>query len=89
MALTAGTPLGPYEVVAHIGAGGMGEVYEATDTNLKRTAAIKVLPASVAVNAERLARASSARPKCLGKPGVWGTLGHFCSNQSATELIVR
>jgi serine/threonine-protein kinase len=56
LALTAGTRLGPYEVVAQIGAGGMGEVYEATDTNLKRSAAIKVLPASVAGNAERLAR---------------------------------
>ena len=56
MALTPGTRLGPYEVVAQIGVGGMGEVYRATDTNLKRAVAIKVLPASVAGDAERLAR---------------------------------
>ena len=48
--------LGPYEVTALIGVGGMGEVYRATDTNLKRAVAIKVLPASVAADAERLAR---------------------------------
>ncbi len=56
MPLTIGTRLGPYEVVAALGAGGMGEVYRATDTNLKRAVAIKVLPASVAADAERLAR---------------------------------
>jgi serine/threonine protein kinase len=54
--LTFGTRLGPYEVAAQIGVGGMGEVYRATDTNLKRQVAIKVLPASVAGDAERLAR---------------------------------
>ena len=56
MALTPGTRLGPYEIAAQIGVGGMGEVYRATDTNLKRSVAIKVLPASVAADAERLAR---------------------------------
>ncbi len=56
MALTLGTRLGPYEVTAQIGVGGMGEVYRATDTNLKRSVAIKVLPDSVASDAERLAR---------------------------------
>ena len=44
MPLTAGTRLGPYEVIAAIGAGGMGEVYKARDTRLDRTVAIKVLP---------------------------------------------
>ena len=53
---TSGTRIGPYEVVAQIGVGGMGEVYKATDTNLKRAVAIKVLPASVAGDPERLAR---------------------------------
>ena len=47
MALTAGTRVGPYEVVAQIGKGGMGEVYRATDTNLGRHVAIKVLPDSL------------------------------------------
>jgi serine/threonine protein kinase len=56
MALAPGTRLGPYEITAPLGAGGMGEVYRATDTNLKRVVAIKVLPASVAQDAERLAR---------------------------------
>jgi serine/threonine protein kinase len=56
MALSPGTRLGPYQVTAQIGVGGMGEVYQATDTKLKRQVAIKVLPASVAADAERLAR---------------------------------
>ena len=56
LALTPGTRLGPYEVTAQIGVGGMGEVYRAIDTNLKRGVAIKVLPASVASDAQRLAR---------------------------------
>lgn len=42
MPLTAGKRLGPYEIAGAIGAGGMGEVYRATDTNLKRQVAIKV-----------------------------------------------
>jgi eukaryotic-like serine/threonine-protein kinase len=56
MALLPGARVGPYEVVAQIGAGGMGEVYQATDTNLKRAVAIKVLPDAFAADAERLAR---------------------------------
>ena len=56
MALTPGARLGPYEVIASIGVGGMGEVYRARDTNLKRSVAIKVLPESVASDRERLAR---------------------------------
>ncbi len=44
MSLTAGTRLGPYEVTALIGQGGMGEVYKAQDTRLYRTVAIKVVP---------------------------------------------
>jgi serine/threonine protein kinase/Tol biopolymer transport system component len=47
MALTSGTRLGPYEIVASLGAGGMGEVYRAKDTRLSRDVAIKILPASI------------------------------------------
>ena len=56
MALIPGARPGPYEIVALLGVGAMGEVYRATDTNLKRQVAIKVLPASVAADADRLAR---------------------------------
>jgi Tol biopolymer transport system component len=56
MPLSAGTRLGPYEVLAPIGAGGMGEVYRARDTKLDRDVAIKVLPAALAQDPERLAR---------------------------------
>ena len=56
MPLTPGTTLGPYEVTAKIGEGGMGEVYRATDTSLDRQVAIKVLPDAFASDAERLAR---------------------------------
>ena len=54
--LQNGGRLGPYEITSQIGAGGMGEVYRATDTNLKRSVAIKVLQSSVASDADRLAR---------------------------------
>jgi Tol biopolymer transport system component len=56
LALTPGVRLGPYEVTAKLGEGGMGEVYRATDTTLKREVAIKVLPEALAGDAERLAR---------------------------------
>jgi Tol biopolymer transport system component len=54
--LASGTRLGPYEVLAPIGAGGMGEVYRARDERLKRDVAIKVLPASYSQDADRLRR---------------------------------
>src|SRR5438876_434420 len=66
MRLSVGTRLGPYEIVALIGAGGMGEVYRAKDTRLDRTVAIKVLPASLSAQPSsmqrfrREARAASA-----------------------------
>ncbi|MCC6652870.1 MAG: serine/threonine-protein kinase [Candidatus Eisenbacteria bacterium] len=56
MALTPGTKLGPYEIVAPLGAGGMGEVYRARDQRLGREVAIKVLPEAFAADPERLAR---------------------------------
>jgi len=56
MSLAPGNRLGPYEITSQIGVGGMGEVYRATDSNLKRSVAIKVLPSVVAGDADRLAR---------------------------------
>ncbi len=56
MALAPGVRLGPYEVIAQIGVGGMGEVYRARDTKLDRDVAIKVLPESLAKDPERIAR---------------------------------
>jgi len=56
MTATTGTRLGPYEIVALIGAGGMGEVYKARDTRLNRDVAIKVLPESFAEDDDRLRR---------------------------------
>jgi serine/threonine protein kinase len=56
MPLTAGTKLGPYEVLGELGAGGMGEVYRARDTRLDRTVAIKILPEQVSSDPGRRAR---------------------------------
>jgi serine/threonine protein kinase/Tol biopolymer transport system component len=56
MALRSGTKLGPYEIQSPLGAGGMGEVYRARDTRLGRDVAIKVLPESLAHDADRLRR---------------------------------
>ena len=56
MALTAGTKLGPYEIVSPLGAGGMGEVYRSRDPRLKREVAIKVLPQALSLDADRMRR---------------------------------
>ncbi len=56
MALSSGTKLGPYEIVAPLGAGGMGEVYRARDTRLERTVAIKILPAQFSSDSVRKQR---------------------------------
>jgi serine/threonine protein kinase len=56
MNLKSGTRLGPYEIVAPLGAGGMGEVYRARDARLDRYVAIKALPSSVVNDPERLRR---------------------------------
>src|SRR6266581_5554876 len=56
MTITAGTRLGRYEIVSKIGAGGMGEVYLVEDTRLHRKVALKILPAELAANQDRMHR---------------------------------
>ena len=88
MALEAGTTLGPYEIQAPIGAGGMGEVYKARDTRLDRSVAIKVLPEHVAADPdlkqrfEREARAAAA----LNHPHIC-TL-HDVGQHEGTDFLV-
>ena len=88
MALTSGTKLGPYEIVEPLGAGGMGEVYRASDTRLGRDVAIKVLPshlssdANLKVRFEREARAISS----LSHPNIC-TL-HDVGSQNGVDFLV-
>ena len=61
MMLTPGSRLGHYEIVGSLGAGGMGEVYRARDTRLGRDVALKLLPAGMARDPDRLARTTERR----------------------------
>ena len=56
MSISAGTKLGPYEILSPLGAGAMGEVYRARDSRLGRDVAIKVLPAELSSHPDRLRR---------------------------------
>src|SRR5712672_1031738 len=88
MALPPGTKLGPYEIVAQLGAGGMGEVYRARDTRLERDVAVKVLPASLASDAnlrQRLEREAKAVSK-LSHPHIC-TL-HDVGHQDGVDFLV-
>src|SRR5437667_3863324 len=88
MALTSGTKLGPYEIVAPLGAGGMGEVYRARDTRLDRTIAIKVLASHLSSSPElkqrfeREAKAISA----LNHPHICGL--YDVGSQDGTDYLV-
>jgi len=87
MALTPGTKLGPYEILAPLGAGGMGEVYRARDTRLGRDVALKILPESFAREADRLRRfEQEARAvAALNHPNILGVfdIGQNNGNQQS------
>jgi eukaryotic-like serine/threonine-protein kinase len=88
MALTSGTKLGPYEIQAPLGAGGMGEVYRAHDSRLDRPVAIKVLPSSIAcdpVAKQRLEREARAISK-ISHPHIC-TL-HDIGHQDGVDFLV-
>ena len=73
MSLSPGTRLGIYEILKPIGAGGMGEVFQARDTRLDRKVAIKVLPAGLARDPERLIRferEAKTAPNCAERGAV-------------------
>src|SRR5262245_13491416 len=77
MSLAAGTRLGAYEVIAPLGAGGMGEVYRARDTKLERAVAIKVLPDAFILDPDRLARfkREAHTLAALNHPNIAGIYG--------------
>jgi serine/threonine protein kinase len=103
MGLAPGTRLGAYEVTAQIGEGGMGHVFRATDTKLKRQVAIKILPPSVAADPERLARlqreaemlASLNHPHIAGiygledGGGVTALVMEFVDGEDLSQRIAR
>ncbi len=88
MTLTPGTKLGPYEIIAPIGAGGMGEVYRARDTRLGREVALKVLPESFSRDADRLRRfEQEARAvAALNHPNILAI--HDIGEQNGAPFIV-
>src|SRR6059036_2595956 len=84
MSVAPGTRLGPYEIVAPIGAGGMGEVYKARDTRLDRTVAVKILPAALAADPqfrERFDREARAISQL--------THPHICTLYDVGEAPIR
>jgi hypothetical protein len=74
MALASGSRLGSYEILAPLGAGGMGEVFRARDLKLSREVALKVLPTEFALDAERLARFKrEAQSESLISSAFWNS----------------
>jgi serine/threonine-protein kinase len=90
MSIAAGTRIGVYEIVALIGAGGMGEVYRARDTRLKRDVAIKVLPDAFANDAERLARFQREAEllATLNHPNIGAVYG-FEQSERASAIVLE
>src|SRR5215471_15016626 len=90
MPLSSGARLGPYEVVGPLGAGGMGEVYQARDTRLGRDVAIKILPADVAADPDRLARfeREGKAVSALNHPNIV-TLYEVGTSESGPYLVLE
>ena len=90
VALAPGTRLGPYEITALIGAGGMGEVYRARDTTLNRDVALKILPAEFTTDPERLARFKREAQvlAALDHPNI-GAIYGFEDTDGAHALILQ
>ena len=88
MAIPPGRRLGPYEILSAIGAGGMGEVYQAHDSKLGRDVALKVLPSAFAANAERMARfeREARLLAALNHPHIAGIYG--LEESSGTPALV-
>jgi len=94
MTLSGGTRLGPYEILSPLGVGGMGEVYRARDSKLKRDVAVKVLPQSLAADADALARfeREALAVAALSHPNIlaiydFGT--HEGTAYAVTELLEK
>src|ERR1700691_1733864 len=88
MALVPGTKLGPYEIVALLGAGGMGEVYRARDTRLQRTVAIKILPAHLSSNPELHERFAQEAKSISGLQHPNICVVHDIGSQGGVEFMV-
>ena len=90
MTLKPGTKLGRYEILGPLGAGGMGEVYRARDERLQREVALKVLPAAIAHDAERLQRfeREASAASALNHPGIL-TVYDFCQEDELSFLVTE
>ena len=91
MPLLAGPRIGPYEIVSLLGAGGMGEVYRARDTRLRRDVAIGILPDAFAADPEHLSRFEREAPllASLNHPNIGSVYGLEESNGSRSSLDHR
>jgi eukaryotic-like serine/threonine-protein kinase len=90
VSLERGTRLGPYEIASVLGAGGMGEVYRARDTRLKRDVAIKILPAAFAQDPDRIARLQREAEvlATLNHPNIGAVYG-FEESAAATGIVLE
>lgn len=89
MALSVGSKVGPYEIVALVGAGGMGEVYRARDAALGRDVAVKVLPTAFAEDADRLRRfkQEAQAAASLNHPGILHHLPYWRARRRSLHCL--